>query len=234
MAEAPDGAAAGEDSGSQFELTLDDQGGLAAVQEEAEVEGEDKDIFQETDFDVPALDEESASEAVALTDMETEEEESSEFDLDLDESGGIAEEDQDQPVVSLDEEEDADAAAETVARPIPRRRRGTATVEEEEGLDVSLDEDEAGEVAVDEEEVPEEEPAAPAAVAAPPRPAEWGVLPALFLLPTVIVLFLVGLMSFELIQGLVGYHKHARVSSLIVGSAARSFGILEDKDMPKD
>src|SRR5262245_39040739 len=62
------------DSDSEFELTLDDSGGSSPLEE-----GE-RDIF-ETDFEVPALEEESGSEAVALdedTDLE-----SSDFDLAL-------------------------------------------------------------------------------------------------------------------------------------------------------
>jgi hypothetical protein len=223
--------ALGEDSDSEFELTLDEEGGLAPVPDSSDEV--DKDIFEETDFDVPALDEESASEAVALTDVDNEEE-SSEFDLDVEgEEGGGVTLDEDQPVVDLDEEE-ADAAAETVARPIPapRKTRMPAPAQSDEGLDITLDEDEDGGVIVDEDTEAEEEGVpvrapAPAAVAAAP---EWGPLPALFLLPTVVVLFLVGLMSFELVQGMWGYHKHAKVSSLIVGNLARTY----DETLPKE
>src|SRR5262249_29724788 len=118
MAEAPASApAVGEVSDSEFELTLDEEGSLAPAADSEEEA--DKDIFEETDLDVRAGEEEWASGAVALTDVETEEDSSSEFALDLDEQGGVAVEEDDQPVVSLDEEEDADAAAATVARPIP-------------------------------------------------------------------------------------------------------------------
>src|SRR5262249_44779340 len=53
-----------DDSSSEFELTLDDSGGLAPIEEEAAPQtgsgSGEKDIF-ETDFDVPALEDESGS-----------------------------------------------------------------------------------------------------------------------------------------------------------------------------
>jgi hypothetical protein len=74
----PTSDASDVDSSGEFELTLDDSGGLAPLEDEAGA-GSEKDIF-ETDFDMPALDEESASEAVALDESDTELE-SSDFDL---------------------------------------------------------------------------------------------------------------------------------------------------------
>ena len=55
------------DSDSEFELSLDEAGALAAAEESESDSGEqeNKDIF-ETDFEVPALEEGSGSEAVAL------------------------------------------------------------------------------------------------------------------------------------------------------------------------
>src|SRR5205807_2558621 len=63
------------DSDSEFELTLDDSGASSPLSDSA-----DRDIF-ETDFEVPSLEVESGSEAVALdeeTDLEN-----SDFDLAL-------------------------------------------------------------------------------------------------------------------------------------------------------
>jgi hypothetical protein len=254
MAETPAGSspALAEDSDSEFELTLDEEGGLAQVGAEEPAEG-DKDIFEETDFDVPALDEESASEAVPLTDVDNEEEESSEFDLTVDEEeqtdfgagedeGGVAVDDEDQPVVSIDEEDEADAAAETVARriPAPRRRRTPApAAEDDEGLDITLDEEEGGDVVVDEEEAYDEEAAAvPAgraavAAAAPAPPPSWGPIPTIFLLPAMVVLFVVVLMCFEMFQSMWGYKRHAPVSSLVVVNTAKTLGLIDEKDIPK-
>jgi hypothetical protein len=211
------------DSDSEFELTLDEEGDLATpgAGDALSDDEEGKDIFEPTDFDVPALDDESASEAVALT--EGGEPGSSEFDLDLDEEGigesddaeegGVAfDEDEDAPergVVDVDE--DADDAAETIARPVKSKGR-TAVAEGEEdddpyaGID---DEDEEGA-----EEEPETRPVG--AAAAPLPPAEWGLFPALALLPTVVILFVVGLMTFELSRSMLGYRGTPGVSGSLV------------------
>src|SRR5262249_42926907 len=109
------------DSDSEFALTLDDAGALEAVADEAPPSGKgkkaaEKDIF-ETDFEVPALEEEdSGSDAVAVEEADTDLE-SSDFELEIgddavaeaeaDESGSV--------VVPLDESEEAiDDAAQTV------------------------------------------------------------------------------------------------------------------------
>jgi excisionase family DNA binding protein len=198
----------GSDSDSEFELTLDESGGLSAVEEGESASGEGEDIF-ETDFEVPALDEESGSEAVALDEADTDLE-SSEFDLSLEgesESGS--------QVVPLEDEEEVDEGAATV-----QRRAVGAVAEDEEGLEdigEALDED-LDEAPVLEDE--EREPVA-AAAAAPAPPAEWGAMPALVMLPCTIVLFLVGLMSFELIQGMWGYHRGTKVSNLLIKPIAK-------------
>jgi excisionase family DNA binding protein len=212
-----EGAGHESSSDSEFELTLDEEGGLTALDESSSATGEEegKDIF-ETDFDVPALDEESGSEAVGTegtTDLED-----SEFELDLESGEDTASEDfaADAPV---EDEED-------VAPPPKRKTRVSrlraADEEDEEGLDVSLE--------PDEEEEEEVEPEAAATAAAAPAPVEWGPWPAVFLLPCVIVLIVVGLMGFELIQGMWGFHKQARVSSLIIDPIARIF----DDSLPKE
>ena len=48
-------------------------------------------------------------------------------------------------------------------------------------------------------------------------------MPALVLLPCTILLFVVGLMSFELIQGMWGYHAGTKVSNLIIHPIAKMF-----------
>ncbi len=85
------------DSDSEFELTLEDSSGEIGKLAESD---EQKDIFA-TDFDIPALDEESGSEAVQLEDSDTDLE-SSDFDLALDESGEVDESASE--VVQLDED----------------------------------------------------------------------------------------------------------------------------------
>jgi len=190
-------------SDSEFELTLDDSGGLAPLEEDAPQlkAGQDKDIF-ETDFEVPALEEESGSQVAALdTDLD-----SSDFDLALGDSEVAAGEDSGSQVVALDEEE-ADEAAATIAA---KRKPGAAGADLEAG---DVDFEQLGEEGAAEIEI-EEEPEAAAVGAGPVRevvrekvlkPAPWGALPVVLMLPCVIVMFLVGLMGFELVQHMTGY-----------------------------
>jgi hypothetical protein len=103
------------DSESEFELTLDDSSGEAPA---AEGDAGQKDIF-ETDFDIPALDDESGSEAVVLEETDTDLE-SSDFDLALDESSVSEGEESASEVVQLDEavvsaDDDEVSAAEELA-----------------------------------------------------------------------------------------------------------------------
>src|SRR5262249_1995237 len=193
-----------KDSSGEFELTLDEGGTLAPLEDEP-AEGE-KDIF-ETDFDMPALDEdESGSEAVALsedTDLE-----SSDFDMSL------GEEESGSQVVALDEEE-ADEGAATVAR---RGAKGVAALEGDEAEDIDdlLAEDE-GAVEEEGEVVPRR---APAAVAAP---APWGILPGLVLIPCVLVMFVLGVMSFELLHGMWGYKQPYKPTAFVTKTIAGWF-----------
>ena len=79
----------------------------------------------------------------------------------------------------------------------------------------------------DEDEEDEDDLRTPAAAA---PPAEWGPLPAVLLFPTFLVLFIVGLMGFELIQGMWGYHRSSKVGRPIIDNIARLF----DDKIPKD
>jgi excisionase family DNA binding protein len=205
---------ASEGSDSEFELTLDAEGDLAPASD-----GEGKDIFEETNFDVPALDE-SGSEAVALEEGSSDTDlESSEVEVEVEskESSGSA-------VVPLEDEE-ADPGAATVARPRPslKGKKPPAGLEEVSGeLDMDLDK-----AVPEEEEVEEEEVVA----ARPTAQAEWGPLPAILLFPAVLVLFLAGVMGFELVQGMWGYNKTAKPSTPLIDKFARTF--IDDK-LPQD
>jgi excisionase family DNA binding protein len=185
------------DSDSEFELTLDEQGGLSV---EGEAVSESDEHLLETDFTPPVSEEESGSEVVALDEGEADLE-TSEFDISL---GG---EESGSQVVPLEDEEAVDEGAATV-----QRKAVGAEVEEE--LDEDLDEAPPME---EEEEV--EAAAAPAAVAA--APADWGVVVPLASLLTTIFLFIVSLMSFELIQGMWGYHTGNKVSNLLIHPIAK-------------
>jgi excisionase family DNA binding protein len=204
-----------QEGDSEFELTLD-EGGPSGSDEIPTSEGEDKDIF-ETDFEVPALDdEESGSEAVALdeesdTDLEGE---SSEFDLPVDEEEET-EAESGSEVVALDEDVDELESA-------PPRKKGRRTVvqpeDEEEPADFEeLDESEAA--AVEEEE---------AVAAAPPR--SWGFVAPMSMVFCSFIMFFVCLMTYEMIAALWGYHRGMPATSFIVAPLARTF----DDTLPKE
>src|SRR5205807_3226930 len=135
---------------------------LAPVEEEVAAEGE-KDIF-ETDFEVPALDEESGSQAVALGERDTDLE-SSDFDLALGDEDIAADEESGSQVVALEDEGEVDDAAATVSR-------AAALEEGEEQVDDLLGGDEGEDEVVEEGAAPSRAPAVAAA------PAAWGPLPA--------------------------------------------------------
>jgi hypothetical protein len=192
-----------QDSDSEFELSLEDSSGNLEVQ--AGADESDQDIF-ETDLDAPSL-EESGSEAVALDEADTDLE-SSDFDIALDEGDAEADEESGSQVVALEEdEEDPDAA------PSPRGRRGrrAPTLDEEEPGFEGLGGEE-GAAAEEEAEEEAETPVLQQAVAAP-----WGPVPVFFMLPCVIVMFLVGLMGFELVQSMAGYKQPGMITKAISG-----------------
>jgi hypothetical protein len=199
------------DSDSEFELTVDDSGGLSPLETEAsplaKADSGEQDIF-ETDFEVPALEEESGSEAVAL-DADTNLD-SSDFDLALDEQDAAADEESGSQVVALDEEEAGDAEA-TVQKPgrkakAKAKAKKQAAVEEEEEAEAEPfgDLEEEAEVQA-EEELEEEAPARTVVKEKLLPPAPWPVWPTVFMLPCVAVMIVVALLGFELVQSMNDY-----------------------------
>ncbi|MCC6421258.1 MAG: helix-turn-helix domain-containing protein [Gemmataceae bacterium] len=191
------------DSDSEFELTLDDAGGLSPLEAQAPKQAKapagEKDIF-ETDFDVPGLEEESGSEAVAL-DADTGLE-SSEFDLDLDDEEMAVEDGSGSEVVALDDE--ADDASATVQAPGRKKRPMVVAEEDEEGpSDFEQLEGELGEEGY--EEGYEEEVGSVVVKEKLIPAAPWGAMPVLFMLPCVLIMFVVAIMGFEMVQSLSGY-----------------------------
>jgi hypothetical protein len=208
-------------SDSEFELTLDDSGGLAPLESDVnsptEKTSAEKDIF-ETDFEVPALEDDSGSEAVAL------DETSSDFDLALEPDDISIDEDSGSQVVPVDESA-VDEAAATVARPSKSGRGRAALVGEEDDLG-GLFEDVGPEVSEELEPgvaAEEEGPYREVAVEAPPAP--WGVLPVAVLLPCVIVMFIVGMMGLELVQNTNGYHPPGFFTKVIAEPVANMLGV---------
>lgn len=205
-------------SDSEFELTLDDEGQLGT-------DDDAKDIFEETNFDVPAIDKDSGSEAVAL-----DSESSEDFEISLEEinpgskSGSAA----GSQVVAIDGEGEADDAAATVAR--PRKAVGKAPAkkkpsgESDEGLDFDLEMAESGPkkkpakkrpaAVIEEDEDDDDE--APVGAGAAPAAREWGALPAILLLPTVAIMFVVGLMGFEMVRSMWGFQRSTKVATPVV------------------
>lgn len=189
------GGKAPEDSDSEFELTLDDSSGdllspagTPQVKAGADDEAETQDIF-ESDFDIPALQEEGAGESATVdTEME-----SSDFDIALDDSELAADEESGSQVVALDEEE---------VEPV---------LDEDEIQVTDADEgEEFGDLEADEEiEVDDAEDTRPARVEVREkilRPAPWGMMPTIVMFPCVVIMLLVGLVGFELVQSSVGHH----------------------------
>jgi excisionase family DNA binding protein len=214
------------DSDSEFELTLDAEGDLAPSEGGDALEDDssgDRDIF-ETDFEVPALDEESGSEAVVLdendTDLET-----SDFDLALDEEeAGSEDVESGSQVVTLDEgEEEADEGAETVAKPRKKAKALVGGEEEESELDLEIDTT---------AEAEEEAETAAAPVVLHAKPVPWGTWPGVLMIFSVLILFFVGLMCFELVTTMWGYHKAGRANGLsfVLHPLAKQI----DKDLPED
>jgi len=162
-------------------------------------------------IELPAIDEDSASQAVALNESDTDLE-SSDFDLALGDEDVAAEEESGSQVVALEDEENIDEGAATVARPAKAAAKGKKK---------PIDDDE-GELIPSEED--EEIVAVPrGAVAAPAVPADWGVLTPTVLIFSVLVMFLVGVMGFELVRGMWGYRQPNKVSALLIKSVGGLF-----------
>ena len=108
-------------------------------------------------------------------------------------------------VVALDGE-NGDVNAETVAAPSRGRRVNLI----KENLDVIDGED----ALIDDDVAPSR--GRPEAPGAAPVAQPWGALPALVLLPTVVGLVLITLMSFEILNSVIGFFNGTKTSSLIL------------------
>jgi len=186
------------DSDSEFELTLEDSSPSLGSDSGSTVE--QKDIF-ETDFDLPALEEESASQAVALDDGDTDLE-SSDFDLQVD-SGVLARggDDSGSQVVQLEEE-------------------GSLSDAEIGSVDEMLLERELEEAYEEEAEIEEDEDDA---VTVPAAEAEWHIIDVVALSACALFMFIAGLMSYELMRGMWGYHQSTKPGHLMVTGIAKMF-----------
>jgi hypothetical protein len=215
----PSGKRAPE-SDSEFELTLDDSDPLATpVGDQTAAADEPKGDIFETDFEIPALDDTSGSEAVNLEEADTDLE-SSDFDLALEEGDAAPEDESGSQVVVIDEDEGA--------RPrhlvSPGKRRAAKEVDEGEVSYDDLEESESASKALRgvRGEVEEEEEGERVAVAAASAPwPGWVSIP---LLLATIFIFLGGIMSYELLNGMWGYHQPTPPASYVVDSVANVIG----------
>ncbi len=184
------------DSDSEFELTLDDSGdaGSLGSLEAAALDDEGKGDIFETDFEIPNMPDESGSEAVALesdTDLEGASEDVALDDLVVDEDTSGSE------AVVLDDEDES---------PAPRSGRGRKAADDEwAGVG-------GGRRRQDDDD---DEPVGVAA------PAPWGVIPAIVLFPSFVLLIVGGLMAFELLHTMTGYAQPRKPASPIVRGIAK-------------
>jgi hypothetical protein len=208
------------DSDSEFELTLEEPSDLGA---EIAPPGEKKgDIFEATDFEIPALEDDSASEAVSLDEADTDLE-SSDFDLALDEADAAADDESASEVVALDEG-------------AGKKKKGKKRrVADDDAVDLDeLDDGPSASKALrgirpDEDDEDEDYEVSEAAddgrtvVAA--GPAQWGLIPALFMFPTVLFMFLGTLMAFELLHSTWGYQQANTPATPLVDFFADKAGL---------
>ena len=128
-----------------------------------------------------------------------------------------SEEESGSQVVALEDEENIDEGAATVARPASKELLG-------KGKKKPVVDDDEGELISRCREEDEEIVTAPrGASAAPAAPADWGVLTPVVLLLSVTVMFLVGVMGFELVRGMWGYRQPNKVSALLIKSVGGLF-----------
>jgi hypothetical protein len=215
------------DSDSEFELTLEEPSDLSPGSKETTAAAGDKkqDIFEATDFEIPALEDDSASEVVSLEESDTDLE-SSDFDLALDEADASAEDESASEVVALDErkgkgrrkKKKADDDDEGVVDFDSDLEEGPSASKALRGVRADDEEEEDYEVS---ESAEEDEEGRPVAVAAP---AQWGALPAILMLPTVIILFLGSLMAYELLHSVWGYQQGTTPATPLVSFFADTAG----------
>jgi hypothetical protein len=216
------------DSDSEFELTLDDSGGSSLEQaalgaEQEELSAADKGDIFETDFEIPPM-EESGSEAVpAESDTDVE---GSDF---VPDSDVVSDEPSESEVVLLGDEDEAEAATKTTNK-LKGKKKGKKD-EEEAG-----DEEDASASKVlkgvkpkkrgAEEDEEEEEEAAAAGATVVERPTKpWGVVPALLLGPTALVVLLGAIMGYELLNTMWGYQQPRKPAAPLVRGVADTFGM---------
>ncbi|QVL31124.1 hypothetical protein KIH39_20065 [Telmatocola sphagniphila] len=209
------------DSDSEFELNLDE----SSSDSHPALEGEKGDIF-ETDFELPALEDDSASEVQALDESGTDTDvENSDFDLAVEGSDGDSDsEESASEVVELDE--DAPKAKKGAkAKGLKSASDGGISFDEID-LDDSISASRAlrgvnndeGDIELD------EDGQVVRGGAMVPAPADWGWLPVGVLIPCMLLMFVGALMSFELLHSMWGYQQTSKPAGFLVEGVAKLFG----------
>ena len=227
------------DSDSEFELTLDDSSASSLEQaalgaDALEEPGDKGDIF-ETDFEIPPMPDESGSEAVPLesdTDLEK-----SDFELAMDDSDVVPDEASESEVVLLEDEE---APAKGKGKGKAKAKKAASTEEGDVDLDdaeVDLDDDASMSKALKgvkgrkrraggEDDDEDEDEAVPAGATVERATKPWGVVPALFLAPTFLVVLVGALLGYEMLQTMWGYQQPRKPGAPLLRALATNL------DMP--
>jgi hypothetical protein len=220
------------DDSSEFDLNLDDSGEIAAVEPDGDpvdldVEDEKKNDIFETDFEIPALDDDSASEVVAIDEADTDLE-NSDFDLAIDETGDIeVDEESGSQVVMLDDEIEPaadEAPKSTKSKKKPKRK--PVPDDEEENVsfdDMDIEDEQSASAALRGAHADVDDEGAERVVLVSSAP--WGWVPAVALLPTVFVVFIAGLMAYEMMHSMWGYHQPTQPTSLVIDNVAEMFDL---------
>jgi len=218
------GKVSAADSSSEFELSLDDNSGVAdALAEELEAEDNKGDIF-ETDFELPvASDEESGSEVVAIDAADTDLE-NSDFDIAIsDEDAPYDDESASQVMLVDDEQSEIEEDTPGARKGKSGGRRSTLLADDDVLLDdVETEEGSSASSAMRKTRRDEDDAPVRTVVA---KPATWGPLPALLLMPCLIIVVLGGLMSFEVLRGMWGYQQPSKPSDSLVRGVADALGM---------
>lgn len=226
-----------------------DQGLSSSIELQSESGGDSSEFelsVEESGSDLLSLDGSMSGEGVG-TQVVDDSSSDSEFELNLDEDSGVVSDVEAASDGGLDssfelEPSDSDSGSQVVevedgndADPMGATAEFNELEVVEDGSSsqvVAIDDVEEVEEVVEEvsevtEEVEEEVEEGRTLVYAGDAP--WGALPTIFLIPGVLILFVVGLMSLELMRGMYGFNKGTGFTSIIIKPIAEMF-----TDFPKN
>ena len=199
-----------DDSESEFELSLDDNSGITDALSEEVAEAQESDIF-ETDFDLPAVEDDSSASLVL---EESSSNDLEEADFEVDASDLLVDDDESASEVVMLDDDDEPVEIDDEAM----------VVEDDEAIAVELDDSDSVSRAMrGVGRRGAEEPVVRTVTAPAPT---WGALPAIVLLPTFLIVFLGMLMSYELVRGMWSYQQPGgSPGGMLVGSVADAAGM---------